>query len=172
MKLLIILLFLTSLMGSEIENKIDEYCHLKASVFNDYKDLYEHEYNHCHKKYQNKKLSLKDVNKLIKDEQISQQKYQEFQERKKNAKLYTKKNIINSNQNNTKKQPFNVKHASCYEVGFAYGACATRSMNNMSCLPGTNFSVPFRCRGKSDTKKGIREGSIIQQQLINQGVYK
>lgn len=57
-------------------------------------------------------------------------------------------------------------------VGMAYGACATRSMNDMECEPGTSFSMPSRCKGKAETKEGIKGGVVIQQSLINKSVYR
>lgn len=67
---------------------------------------------------------------------------------------------------------FDINNETCYMLGMAYGACATRSMNNMECEPGTSFSMPSRCKGKDETKEGIKSGVIIQQSLINKGIYQ
>jgi len=47
---------------------------------------------------------------------------------------------------------------SCYELGYLYGRCATRSMTGLSCEPGTDIVIPERCRGKAETQRGIEAG--------------
>jgi len=170
MKSLSIFLFCISfLMSAETDNKINEYCYLKASIFNEHKRLYEHEYNRCINKYTNKYLLEGEILILIEKEKELQRKYKNLQKKKKQVKIYNKKNYSPDRKN--KKTFFNLKTASCYEVGLAYGACSIRSMNDIACIPGTNFAIPFRCKGKLETKKGIRTGILVQQQLINRGVY-
>lgn len=47
---------------------------------------------------------------------------------------------------------------SCYELGYLYGRCATRSMAGLSCELGTDIVIPERCRGKAETQRGIEAG--------------
>lgn len=49
---------------------------------------------------------------------------------------------------------------SCYEIGVKYGACVSRSHLSIPCKPGTDISIPFRCRDLSETKEGIDAGRL------------
>ena len=50
------------------------------------------------------------------------------------------------------------KVLSCYELGYRFGRCATRSMKGLPCEPGTDISIPARCKSREDTKRGIEDG--------------
>ncbi len=49
---------------------------------------------------------------------------------------------------------------SCYEIGYKYGSCVSREHLDMACKPGTDVSIPFRCRDKVETEGGIKAGRI------------
>jgi len=49
---------------------------------------------------------------------------------------------------------------SCYEIGYKYGSCVSRAHLDMACKPGTDVSIPFRCRERDETKAGIEAGRI------------
>lgn len=53
-----------------------------------------------------------------------------------------------------------VVEESCYDIGYKYGSCVSRSHLNIPCKVGTNVSIPFRCRDTIETKKGIQAGRI------------
>jgi hypothetical protein len=46
----------------------------------------------------------------------------------------------------------------CFERGKRYGKCATLSMYAQTCNSRDNIAVPLDCRGKADTKSGMRAG--------------
>jgi len=56
------------------------------------------------------------------------------------------------------KSPEKASVISCYELGYLYGRCETRSMAGLSCESGTDIVIPERCRGKAETQKGIEAG--------------
>ncbi|MGA9046567.1 hypothetical protein [Sulfuricurvum sp.] len=49
---------------------------------------------------------------------------------------------------------------SCYEIGYKYGSCVSRAHLDMACKPGTDVSIPFRCRERAETEAGIKAGRI------------
>jgi hypothetical protein len=46
----------------------------------------------------------------------------------------------------------------CYELGVKYGMCAELTRTGKICPDDFNFVMPERCRGRSDTKDGIKDG--------------
>lgn len=46
----------------------------------------------------------------------------------------------------------------CFNYGYRYGLCATKSMNNIPCKPENDISIPTHCRDKLETQKGIKAG--------------
>jgi hypothetical protein len=48
--------------------------------------------------------------------------------------------------------------SACFELGKQYGKCATLSMYNKTCDPKDDIVMPLDCRGKADTKSGMRVG--------------
>lgn len=49
---------------------------------------------------------------------------------------------------------------SCYDIGYKYGSCISRTHLDMGCKPGTDVSIPFRCRERAETEAGIKAGRI------------
>jgi len=47
---------------------------------------------------------------------------------------------------------------SCYELGYRYGMCAAKRHQNMQCERKNDIVIPKRCRGKSETEKGMVVG--------------
>jgi len=46
----------------------------------------------------------------------------------------------------------------CFELGKRYGKCATLSMYAQTCNSRDDIAVPLDCRGRADTKSGMRAG--------------
>jgi hypothetical protein len=46
----------------------------------------------------------------------------------------------------------------CFELGKRYGKCASLSLYGEPCDPRDDIALPLDCRGKADTKSGIRAG--------------
>lgn len=47
---------------------------------------------------------------------------------------------------------------SCYELGYRYGMCAAKRHHDIQCEPKNAVVIPQRCRGKSETEKGMVVG--------------
>lgn len=47
---------------------------------------------------------------------------------------------------------------SCYQLGYRFGFCATKSLHDIPCNPENDFAMPERCRGKTETNRGIEAG--------------
>jgi hypothetical protein len=45
---------------------------------------------------------------------------------------------------------------SCYDLGYRFGSCATRSMHGLTCKPENDIIIPVRCRGKAETERGLK----------------
>jgi hypothetical protein len=56
---------------------------------------------------------------------------------------------------------------SCYELGYRYGLCATKSMQGIPCKPENDIVIPERCRGKEETKRGIEAGAKAVYDTLN-----
>lgn len=56
---------------------------------------------------------------------------------------------------------------SCYELGYRYGLCATKSMFGIPCKPENDFVTPERCLGKAETKRGIKAGAKAVYDTLN-----
>ena len=56
---------------------------------------------------------------------------------------------------------------SCYDLGYRYGLCATKSMRGIPCKPENDIVVPERCRGKAETKRGIKAGAKAVYDTLN-----
>ncbi len=56
---------------------------------------------------------------------------------------------------------------SCYELGYKFGLCATKSMHGIPCIPDNDFVMPERCRGKEETHKGIKAGAKAVYDTLN-----
>jgi hypothetical protein len=46
----------------------------------------------------------------------------------------------------------------CFELGIRYGKCATLSMFGQACDTNDDIVMPLDCRGKAETKNGVRTG--------------
>lgn len=55
----------------------------------------------------------------------------------------------------------------CYELGYRFGVCATQSMQGIPCKPENDFALPVRCRGKDDTRRGIKAGVKAVYDTLN-----
>ncbi len=178
---LVFIMLLTNLYSSEYANKINEYCTIKASVYTSER-LYKHEYTHCSKTLLNKKLSINEIKKMIKNEPTKEKREAKNQRYKNSTK-----HLLKKMEQQEKKKPqftepsrkfsdsstsFDSYNESCYNLGMAFGACSIRSMHNMACEVGTDFVMPRRCRGKSTTQQGINDGALFQKLLIQKGVYR
>ncbi len=62
----------------------------------------------------------------------------------------------------------NISQASCYDLGYKWGRCATLTLFGKECPPEDDFAVPVRCRDKEPTKRGIARGveSVYDQYNI------
>lgn len=60
-----------------------------------------------------------------------------------------------------------VSRETCYELGYRYGLCATKSMNEIPCKPENDIVIPARCRGKAETKRGISAGVKVVYDILN-----
>jgi len=56
---------------------------------------------------------------------------------------------------------------SCYDFGYRYGICATKSMYGISCKPENDISIPFKCRNKVETELGIKTGVKAVYDTLN-----
>ena len=56
---------------------------------------------------------------------------------------------------------------SCYELGYRYGLCATKSMFGIPCKPENDFVTPERCCRKAETKRGIKAGAKADYDTLN-----
>ena len=55
----------------------------------------------------------------------------------------------------------------CYELGYKYGLCSTKSLYGINCNPKNDIVIPPSCRGKSETKKGIEKGVKTVYEVLN-----
>ena len=55
---------------------------------------------------------------------------------------------------------------SCYSLGYRFGICATKSLHGLPCKPENDFVLPIRCRGLTETNKGILAGTEAVYELI------
>lgn len=51
------------------------------------------------------------------------------------------------------------KKTRCYEIGYKFGYCATRSLMGYKCKKENDVNVPSTCRNKNDTEHGINDGT-------------
>lgn len=56
---------------------------------------------------------------------------------------------------------------SCYELGYRYGMCSTKSMHGIPCKPENDIVIPQRCRGKEATNRGIKAGVKAVYDTLN-----
>jgi hypothetical protein len=56
---------------------------------------------------------------------------------------------------------------SCYELGYRYGLCSTKSMHGITCKPENDIVIPERCRGKAETDRGIKAGINAAYDILN-----
>ncbi len=56
---------------------------------------------------------------------------------------------------------------SCYELGYRYGLCATKSMHGIPCKPENDIVIPERCRGNEETNRGIKAGAKAVYDTLN-----
>jgi hypothetical protein len=47
---------------------------------------------------------------------------------------------------------------SCYELGTRYGRCSHAAMMGEQCRPEDDIVMPERCKGGTDSRRGIRDG--------------
>jgi hypothetical protein len=57
-----------------------------------------------------------------------------------------------------------VEHAevlidTCYQLGYRFGTCATRSLKGLECDPENDIVIPERCRNNAETQRGVRDGT-------------
>jgi hypothetical protein len=50
------------------------------------------------------------------------------------------------------------KLENCYDLGYRFGKCSTKSMNGMVCDPVNDIVLPEKCRNKAETKRGVEAG--------------
>jgi len=55
----------------------------------------------------------------------------------------------------------------CYELGYRYGLCGTKSMHGIPCKPENDIVLPKRCRGKTETNRGIKAGTKAVYDTLN-----
>jgi hypothetical protein len=55
---------------------------------------------------------------------------------------------------------------SCYELGYRYGLCATKSIYGIPCKPENDISIPIQCRGHAETQEGIKAGTKAVNNMI------
>ena len=56
---------------------------------------------------------------------------------------------------------------SCYDLGYRYGLCGTKSTRGIPCKPENDIVIPERCRGKAETKRGITAGVKAVYDTLN-----
>lgn len=56
---------------------------------------------------------------------------------------------------------------SCYELGYRYGLCATKSLHGIPCKPENDIVIPERCRGKAETNRGTKAGVKAVYDTLN-----
>lgn len=54
----------------------------------------------------------------------------------------------------------------CYDLGKQFGRCATLTLYGETCNPKDDFSMPLKCRGLAETKRGIHNGVRITYQML------
>lgn len=60
-----------------------------------------------------------------------------------------------------------IEKETCYELGYRYGLCATKSMLNIQCNPENDIVIPPRCRGKEETQRGLKAGVKAVYDTLN-----
>lgn len=79
-----------------------------------------------------------------------------------NLKCYDRQGLIYEARSLSKPKPVvrdTTGGQSCYELGVKFGRCATLSMKGKTCNPSDDIAIPPRCRGNSDTQRGIEVGT-------------
>ena len=56
---------------------------------------------------------------------------------------------------------------SCYDLGYRFGMCVTKSMDGIPCKPENDIIIPARCLGKAETKRGIEAGAEAVYDTLN-----
>jgi len=56
---------------------------------------------------------------------------------------------------------------SCYDLGYRYGLCATKAMHEIPCKLENDIIIPARCRGKAETKRGVKAGAKAVYDALN-----
>lgn len=56
---------------------------------------------------------------------------------------------------------------SCYDFGYRYSLCATKSMHGIACKAENDIVIPERCRKKAETKRGIEAGTKTVYKFLN-----
>lgn len=64
-----------------------------------------------------------------------------------------------TSDNSTTKRKSYAYTPSCYSLGFKFGKCATQAFLGYECSPEDDIIIPGRCRGLSETDRGIRDGT-------------
>ena len=65
------------------------------------------------------------------------------------------------------KPVFREENESCFNLGYRYGLCATNAMHEIPCKPENDIILPARCRGKAETKRGIKAGAKAVYDALN-----
>ena len=79
-----------------------------------------------------------------------------------NLKCFDRQGLIYEARSTSKPKPVDrdtTGGQSCYALGVKFGRCATLSMKGIACNPSDDIAIPPRCRGNSDTQRGIEVGT-------------
>lgn len=63
--------------------------------------------------------------------------------------------------------PFCSSAENCYDLGYRFGLCSTKSLQGIPCKPENDIIIPEECRGRSDTESGIRDGVKAVYDTLN-----
>ena len=56
---------------------------------------------------------------------------------------------------------------SCYELGYRFGLCSTKSLYGIPCKPENDIVIPENCRGKAEANRGIKAGVKAVYDTLN-----
>lgn len=55
----------------------------------------------------------------------------------------------------------------CYDLGYRYGMCSTKSLSKHKCKPENDVVITERCKDNPDTMKGINDGVKAVYDALN-----
>jgi hypothetical protein len=56
--------------------------------------------------------------------------------------------------------------SACYDLGKQFGKCATLTLYGQICNPKDDFSMPLKCRGLADTRRGMHNGVKVTYRML------